>query len=104
VNGNSASARSRAAAVNPVAANKAAVSKADDKADCPCSGERAGGNSRRLLCPRNCRTSRLLSENFFYNLEGDWRVPAKGELQACSSAQEFNDRALRRNPRIALAA
>src|SRR5437868_6650747 len=36
-NASSANARSRAAAVvvNPVAANKAAVSKADDKADCP---------------------------------------------------------------------
>ena len=34
VNASSASARSRAAEDNPVAANKAAVSKADDKADC----------------------------------------------------------------------
>src|SRR5207244_11415975 len=36
-NASSANARSRASAVvvNPVAANKAAVSKADDKADCP---------------------------------------------------------------------
>jgi hypothetical protein len=36
VNASSASARSRAATANPVAVNKAAVSKADDKADCPC--------------------------------------------------------------------
>jgi hypothetical protein len=33
-NASSASARSRAAEANPVAANKAAASKADDKADC----------------------------------------------------------------------
>ncbi len=84
-------------------ANKAAVSKADDKADCPCSSERREATPAACYARGTCRTSRLLSEDFFYNLEGDWRVPAKGELQACSAAQEFNDLAPRRNPRIALA-
>lgn len=58
VNASSASARSRAAAANPVAANKVAVSKADDKADCRCI------NGRQKLPSAACYAPALPAEGF----------------------------------------
>jgi hypothetical protein len=80
-----------------------AGNKVDDKADCPCSGERREATPAACYVRVPVERTGFCQRTSFYNLESDWRVPAKGELQACGAAQEFNDLALRRNPRIALA-
>src|SRR5213078_571787 len=69
-NASSANARSRAVAVvvNPVAANKAAVSKADDKADCPCINGRRKPSFVACYASVTCRRIQTLSQLSLHNL------------------------------------
>src|SRR5207247_7572708 len=69
-NASSANARSRAVAVvvNPVAANKAAVSRADDKADCPCINGRRKPSFVACYANVTCRKIRTLSQLSLHNL------------------------------------
>jgi hypothetical protein len=69
VNASSASARSRAAAANPVAGNKAAVSKPGDKADCPSINGRRKPPSAACYAGVTCRRIRASSQFPRYKLE-----------------------------------